>query len=153
MPWLEKKVPPLLLAVALGLFTWWLSTTTPAVVLHSWVRWTLVVFFMLSGLVCCGTAVASFRKAGTTVDPRSPEKASTFVHTGIYKYSRNPMYVGFTLMILAWAVFLESPAGLVVAAGFVTYLNYFQIPPEERALRSRFGEDYIRYTEKVRRWI
>lgn len=104
------------------------------------------VFFSLAGAL-------SFRKAKTTVNPLKPETASALVSSGIYRYSRNPMYVGFALFLTAWACYLASPLSLLGVLGFVLYMNKFQIAPEERALTTLFKADFLAYQAKVRRWL
>jgi protein-S-isoprenylcysteine O-methyltransferase Ste14 len=114
-----------------------------------------VVAFMTFGLAVTivVTAVIGFRRARTTVDPFHPETASNIVTTGIYRVTRNPMYLGFLLALIAWAVFLGNGIAAVIPPTFVVYMNRFQIEPEERALRARFGAAYEAYLRSVRRWI
>jgi protein-S-isoprenylcysteine O-methyltransferase Ste14 len=98
--------------------------------------------------------VTSFRRAQTTVDPTRPAKASALVVGGVYRLSRNPMYLGFLLLLLAWGVYLSHlPSLLLAPLAFVLYLNRFQITPEERALESLFGDEYRAYKREVRRWL
>ena len=97
--------------------------------------------------------VVSFRQAQTIVNPLKPETASALVRSGIYQYSRNPMYVGFALLLLAWACYLASPVALFGLLGFVLYMNRFQISPEERALATLYGSEYQVYQTQVRRWL
>ncbi len=105
------------------------------------------------GAFFCIAGVVSFRQAKTTVNPLKPEKASSLVSSGIYRVSRNPMYVGFALFLLAWAVYLASLWALAGVAGFVLYINRFQIVPEERALKSLFGDEFEDYRMRVKRWL
>ena len=107
----------------------------------------------LVGAFFCLAGVVSFRRAKTTVNPLKPEQASSLVTSGIYRWSRNPMYVGFALFLVAWAAWLASPWTLLGVAGFVLYMNRFQIGPEERALASLFGIDFNHYCASVRRWL
>ena len=83
----------------------------------------------------------------------SPQESNSLVIRGIYKFTRNPMYLGFLLWLLSFGVFQRNPFSLILAAGFVLYMNYFQIIPEERVLTDSFGEDYLEYKKSVRRWI
>ena len=109
----------------------------------------LLVLALLIGLI----AFFQFRRSRTTIDPRNPEKASKLVSSGIYGYSRNPMYLALLVMLLAWGLHLGNAFNILVAAGFVSYMTRFQIIPEERALASIFGNDYLTYKAKVPRWI
>jgi protein-S-isoprenylcysteine O-methyltransferase Ste14 len=88
------------------------------------------------------------------VDPTRPERASALVTTGIYSVTRNPMYVGMLLVLVAWGLFLASAAGLILApVAFALYLDRVQIPREERALANAFGDGYRAYASRVRRWL
>jgi protein-S-isoprenylcysteine O-methyltransferase Ste14 len=107
----------------------------------------------LVGAAICLAAVVSFKRAKTTVNPLRPGSASALVVSGIYQFTRNPMYLGFLLVLLGWAVFLSNALALVLIPGFVIYMNRFQIGPEERALASLFANKYSAYTARVRRWI
>ena len=98
-------------------------------------------------------ALLAFRRARTTVNPLRPERASTLVTTGVYRITRNPMYVGLMLALLAWSVFLASPLSLVGPVVFIAYINRFQIRPEEAVLTAKFGPVYEQYKSTVRRWL
>ena len=95
----------------------------------------------------------AFRRHRTTVNPLAPQNSSTVVQDGIYRYSRNPMYLGMALLLTAWAVWLAQPACLLVLPLFVAYITRFQILPEERILLARFGAPYQDYLRRVRRWL
>ena len=104
------------------------------------------MFFLIAGVV-------SFRKAKTTVNPLKPEEATSLVNSGIFRFTRNPMYVGFALVLLAWAIYLSSPLSLVGVLGFILYIDRLQIEPEERALNELFGSEFESYRSNVRRWL
>ena len=113
---------------------------------------------LASGLVMAGglvvlIGVGAFGRAGTTVDPLDPDKAESLVSRGIYGYSRNPMYVGFLLVVLAGVVRMGIWPGLLLPPLFVWYMNRFQIGPEEIALEHKFGQAYLDYKARVRRWL
>jgi protein-S-isoprenylcysteine O-methyltransferase Ste14 len=104
----------------------------------------------------CLTALAgvvALCEARTTVNPTAPEASSTMVASGVYRWSRNPMYLGFLLAIVGWGVHLANVVALVLIPAFVMYIGRFQIKPEERALAAKFGAQYIEYARKVRRWL
>lgn len=150
---LELKIPPAILMLVFGFFMWLLDYLLPqfrqAWSWHPWAAIGLAILALL--LVLFG--VISFRLAKTTVDPTQPEKASSVVTTGIYAYTRNPMYLGFLLMLLAFMFKLANPLTLVFLPLFVLYMNQFQIKPEEQVLTELFGESYTAYCQKVRRWL
>lgn len=98
-------------------------------------------------------AAIQFVLAKTTANPFTPGSATLLVTRGIYKLSRNPMYVGFLMMLMVWGVFLGNALSLLWLPLFVLYLNRFQIMPEEKALLAKFGDSYDRYLKSVRRWI
>jgi protein-S-isoprenylcysteine O-methyltransferase Ste14 len=106
----------------------------------------LGVAFSVSGAL-------AFARAKTTKNPMKPQAATSLVVAGVYKITRNPMYLGLSLLLLAWAVFLWSAWALLGPIIFVGYISRFQIAPEERVLASLFGSEYSAYKAKVRRWL
>jgi protein-S-isoprenylcysteine O-methyltransferase Ste14 len=95
----------------------------------------------------------SFKKQDTTVNPLQPEKASSLVITGLFKYSRNPMYLGMLLLLLSLTAKFNVIGGLLITLGFLLFMTKFQIIPEERALESKFGEKFAQYKGQTRRWL
>jgi len=119
---------------------------------------TLVRVFGAAVLVTIGAAVAiggvmSFRRARTTVNPLKPETSAALVSTGVYSFTRNPMYLGMALALLAWAVYLSSIWSLLGPLLFALYITRFQIVPEERVLDRLFGASFAAYKARVRRWL
>jgi protein-S-isoprenylcysteine O-methyltransferase Ste14 len=105
------------------------------------------------GLAIGFKGVLAFRRHATTANPMSPDTASRVVTTGIFGMTRNPMYLGLALVLVAWTIFLGSlSAGLGVPV-FLAYMTAFQVVPEERILRNKFGAPYDEYCHRVRRWI
>lgn len=150
---MNLKIPPLVLLVLVGLFMRLavsllpsLDFVFPAIVMAG----TVAVF---SGVVVSLLGVYEFRKAKTTVDPRNPQNSVSLVDSGIYKFSRNPMYVGFFLILFGWCLFLANYASLPFLPLFVLYINAFQIKPEESFLSQNFGSVYTEYCSRVRRWV
>jgi protein-S-isoprenylcysteine O-methyltransferase Ste14 len=94
----------------------------------------------------------TFRQAKTTVNPLKPH-ASSLVTWGVYAISRNPMYLGGLIMLLGWAIFLSNALAFLFLPIYVLYLNRFQITPEERVLTSLFGQTYVAYQARARRWL
>jgi protein-S-isoprenylcysteine O-methyltransferase Ste14 len=150
---LENKIPPPLVAVAFGAAMWGVSDYLPGIEAGEALRIIVAALVVLIGGFFCLAGVVSFRRAKTTVNPLKPEAASALVSSGIYKISRNPMYVGFALFLVAWAVYLSSLWALVGVIGFVWYIDRFQIQPEERALAALFAAEFERYKSSVRRWL
>jgi protein-S-isoprenylcysteine O-methyltransferase Ste14 len=112
-----------------------------------------LVLCAVLGTLIAGAGILAFRRAGTTVDPMRPEKAAAVVATGVYRYTRNPMYLGLALVLFGWGVYLGAPWLLFGPAAFVLFITRFQVIPEERALLARFGADYATYQRRVRRWV
>ena len=150
---LENRIPPPLIAVLIAVVMGIAARYLPSVDLSLGLRLTLALPVLLAGLVVCLSGVLSFHRARTTVNPLRPERASALVDSGVYQYTRNPMYLGFAIVLVAWALALASPLTLLGAIAFVLYMNRFQITPEERALKTLFGDDFISYCKRVRRWI
>lgn len=152
---LELKIPPLavvLIAAGLMLLMRWL-TPTLVVSLDLDVRMWAALPVLAAGIAIAVAGVIQFRRSHTTVNPMTPERTSALVSSGIYRYTRNPMYVGMLLALLAFSVVLASPASLLILPAFVVYMNRFQIVPEERELARHFGAEFQAYRARVRRWL
>ncbi|MDF2399026.1 isoprenylcysteine carboxylmethyltransferase family protein [Pseudomonas sp. 3MA1] len=150
---LENKVPPPLVALVFGGLMGGASLGLPGLDLAWGTRLLLALPLIGAGLLFVLAGGISFRRARTTVNPLKPEAASALVTSGIYRHTRNPMYVGFALWLLAWGLYLASPLVLLGVLGFVLYMNRLQIAPEERALGRLFGADFAAYLQRVRRWL
>jgi protein-S-isoprenylcysteine O-methyltransferase Ste14 len=150
---LEATVPPPAVAAVVALAMWGISFFTPPLQLPAALRLTACAAFAIAGPVFALAGIVSFRLARTTVNPLKPEKTSSLVNSGIYRVTRNPMYVGLFFVLVAWDVFLSSPWALLGVLAFVLYIGRFQIVPEERALSKLFGSEYADYQARVRRWL
>ena len=113
----------------------------------------IAAMFFIAALVVGLSAVLGFRRAKTTLNPLQPETASALVVRGVYRWTRNPMYLAMLLVLIGWACIVSNWAALAMLPLFVIYLNRFQIGAEERALRARFGAEFENYCRKVRRWL
>lgn len=150
---LDKKIPPPLIATLCAIAMWIIAIYTPDLNLSFSLRAVIALLIVILGAFFSLCGASAFRRAKTTINPLRPETTSALVTMGIYQYSRNPMYVGFALFLLAFAILLNSPAALLGVFGFALYINRFQILPEERALQALFGEDFTNYRGQVRRWL
>ncbi len=150
---LEARVPPPIVMTVTALLMWVISLFSPLFELPSLAIWagTVLLGAASVGLVFAG--LASFRRSSTTIDPIRPGSASTLVTDGIYRFTRNPMYLGFAGALTAWGLHLQAWWSLPLPLLFGLYITLFQIRPEERALRSRFGVCYSSYSATVRRWL
>ncbi len=149
---LELKVPPPLVALVTGLLMWWAAKLVPPLALPGVTRIAAAVALAGCGVGLAISGVLTFRRAKTTVNPTTPAAASALVRTGVFRFTRNPMYLGLLLCLVAWAIFLSSVLALLIAPLFVVYMNRFQIAPEERALAALFGDSFAAYKRDVRRW-
>lgn len=153
MALLDHKIPPPIIGGLIAAAMWVGATVGPHLMLSDGLRYTVTISLVLMGLVFESTAVLAFRSHRTTVNPMSPERTRSVVTTGVYRISRNPMYVGMSCMLLGLAVYLTSLLSAFGPVMFVCYITHFQIKPEERVLTRLFGDDYLQYLEKVRRWV
>ena len=150
---LELRIPPVAQFLLLAAGMWLLAKYLPGLSLDIPARRGFAVLLFCLGGIVAVPAVAAFRSAGTTVDPRDPEKASQLVVAGVYRYTRNPMYLGLLLLLLGWAFYLSNLAAFAGAPLFVAAMNRLQIRQEEAAMEAQFGDDFRRYRETVRRWL
>lgn len=150
---MNLKVPPVLVLIIFGAFMYVLSRFLPVGYFdffgRNYLMYALLVLAVLIGFI----ALFQFFSMKTTVDPIAPLKATKLVTSGLYQFSRNPMYLGMLLVLLAWGIWLGNAFNVLLAAGFVGYMNRFQIIPEEAALSQLFGKEYRQYCTLVRRWF
>ena len=132
---------------------WLVSSYTPSLAIPIPRRVLIALLATAVGFAFVYSGILAFRRAGTTVNPTKPETASAVVASGVYRFSRNPMYVGVLFLLAGWAVFLSHALACLFVPAYVAYMNRFQIVPEERALLSKFGQDYVAYRRSVRRWL
>lgn len=150
---LELKVPPVAVFLLVVLLMYGLKGLTPSFMIRvPFVEFVVSALTLLSCYI--GIAgVYEFRKVKTTVNPVKPESATSVVNTGVFSYTRNPMYVALLLLIIALGLWWQHLSVFICGALFVSYMNRYQIKPEERALERLFGEEYLKYKNRVRRWI
>ena len=150
---LELRVPPVVLFALLAGAMYGLFRALPT--------WTIALppTSIASGAVAFGgvaialSGVAAFRRHRTTVNPHLPDRASSVVTSGIYRWTRNPMYLGLLLVLAGWALYLSNAAATLLLPTFVAWMNRFQIGPEERILAAKFGAPFTAYMAAVRRWL
>jgi len=153
MKFLELKIPPPVLALLVAALMWLASQVMEPPRAPFTVRVAAALALLVVGQTFSIGGMRSFRKAKTTMNPLKPDTASTLVSDGVYRFTRNPMYVGLLITLLGWAAFLWQPLALIFLPLFVLYITRFQIKPEERVLSSLFGDEYADYMAKVRRWL
>ena len=150
---LEARVPPPVVVALLAATMWGARRAAPDLTALYPARLPLALAVLALGLGVIAAGVLEFRRARTTVDPLHPDKATAVVDTGIYRFTRNPMYLGMLLALAAWATWLANPVTIAGPILFVLFIDRFQIRPEERALLRVFGAPYQSYLDRVRRWI
>jgi protein-S-isoprenylcysteine O-methyltransferase Ste14 len=153
MQWLELKIPPLLVWLIIAGAMLGVARFAPGL------SFTLAGSSAIAlGLVALGGALAvagviAFRARRTTVNPLTPDASTAVVSSGVYRVSRNPMYLGFLLALAGWAVYLSNAGAVLFLPAFAAYMTRYQIKPEERALLAKFGPEFAQYMSRVRRWL
>lgn len=150
---LELKIPPVFVMIIAMVLMWLLASVTPDIRILGLFRSVFIVAGLLLGGFFAVSGVVSFKTADTTVNPTKPETSSALVTSGIYQRTRNPMYVGMAFCLLVWAAYLSNLFTIVFVVGFIVYMTKYQIKPEEKALTDIFGEEYLDFMNKVKRWL
>lgn len=150
---LELRIPPPVVGLVLAAGMWAIAHVSLILPWSPILRLSAAATVAVVGVAVALGGVWSFRRARTTVNPLRPEKTAALVSTGVYSFTRNPMYVGMALVLLAWAIYLSALASLVGPVLFVAYITRFQIVPEERVLDDLFGAAFAEYKRRVRRWL
>ena len=150
---LELKIPPPAVAVLIAAAMWLLARLPPALALPQSLRTFAALPVAVAGIGLTFAGVMSFRQARTTMNPMQPQAAAALVRSGVYRVSRNPMYLGLLLVLLAWTAFLSTLWAALGPLAYVLYINRFQIAPEERILSAKFGASYSEYKASVRQWL
>ena len=152
MSLLENKIPPPLVMLSSITVMWLLpgshkvlSITDPTLI--------IAVAMGVIGALIAFSGVREFKGASTTVNPLKPDNASSLVTSGVFRFTRNPMYLGMVLVLLGNAVYLENLWSAVAILAFILFIDRLQIVPEERAMQSLFGTSFSDYCRDVRRWI
>lgn len=151
---MHLRIPPPIVAL-IGILLIFLSKDYILILyLHPHLQNTLSLIFLIIGFVIIFSATKEFKKSDTTVNPMKPETSTSLVTSGIFKYTRNPMYLGLTSILLASCFYFSSLLGIIVYVPlFILYITVFQIIPEEETMKGLFNDEYLDYCSKVRRWI
>ena len=148
---METKIPPPIVTLVFGLLIYFSQGIFPSI--ENQLTFYVGIFIMLLGFSILISAVRSFKRSKTTVNPLNPEQATKLVTDGIFKYSRNPMYLGMALVLGSIAVFFNLIGGIILISLFCAYITKFQIIPEEKAMIDLFSQDFDQYKQTTRRWI
>ncbi|WP_104402336.1 methyltransferase family protein [Vibrio penaeicida] len=147
---LELKLPPPIVAAICGIGMWFLPTFP---ISDSFILTFFALLFVFSGIATAILGLISFRMARTTFHPTLTDKTTALVTSGVYKFTRNPMYLGMLLVLIGFGFYLNNGLAFLLCIGFVGYITRFQIKPEEAFLTELFPQAYPEYQSQVRRWI
>lgn len=150
---MKPRLPPIFQLLTGGLVSWSLARRFPTADYAAPVLWFVAVALLLFGFTILTNAVLSFVRQKTTVNPLEPQKAEHLVITGLYRFTRNPMYLGLAAILIGFALILQNALALLGPLLFLISITVLQITPEERALSKNFGDEYDEYKRRVRRWI
>lgn len=153
MSGLELKVPPDVVWLAVGAIMWLASKVTSGLAVTLPLRLLVAAACVAVGVGCIVGARVILDRAHTTWHPTAPERTTSLVRGGVFRFSRNPTYLGMLLVLVGWAVVLANPLALVLSAIFALWMDRFQIRPEERVLSPLLGQEYRDYVSEVRRWV
>ena len=148
---MNNKIPPPIVTLTFGLMIYFSRNIFPDI--NNIIFYILSLFFIILGPFILISAVRSFKAEQTTINPININNASSLVISGVFKYSRNPMYLGMVFILLALSFRFNLIGGILFTSIFIMYITKFQIIPEEAAMKSIFGEDFNKYKNKTRRWI
>ena len=148
---IKTKIPPPIVALAFGFLIYYTKNIFPKIeiVLGN----VFGSFMIIIGLFIILSAIILFKKYKTTITPLNPSNATKLIVHGIYKFSRNPMYLGLLLVLSGISIIQNPIGGSLFVPSFILYINHFQIIPEESAMLDLFKDDFLKYKENVRRWI
>ncbi len=150
---MKLVIPPPILTLISAAVMWGLAKTAPSLSFVFPGQTLIAGLFPAVGLTVMIVAVGAFFRADTTVNPHHPDKASKLVISGLYRVTRNPMYLGMALVLIGWVLWLGNLLAVLALIGFVWFITVFQIKPEEAVLKQKFGDEFEAYMGRVRRWI
>tara|TARA_B100000123_G_scaffold223238_1_gene171795 strand:- start:8 stop:454 length:447 start_codon:yes stop_codon:yes gene_type:complete len=148
---MNNKIPPPIVTLICGLAIYFSKTFFNK--FFSYNNNTISLFLLILGFTVFTLAVKAFNRQKTTVNPLEPRQASALVSSGIFKYSRNPMYLGMLIILLALSFKFNLVGGIVISLFFYLFITKFQILPEEEAMNELFGDEFTEYSNRTRRWI
>ena len=148
---IKTKIPPPLILLIFGFLINYTKNIFPQLEIgrKDVFGSTLIIF----GIIIFLSAIILFKRYKTTITPINPSNATKLVVNGIYKFSRNPMYLGLLLILFGISIILNPIGGLFLIPLFILYINLFQIIPEEKAMVDLFKDEFLKYKKNVRRWI
>ena len=148
---IKTKLPPPLVALTFGFLINYTKNIFPKIEIENEIIFGS--FMIIIGLIIILSSIILFKKYQTTITPLNPSNATKLITDGIYKFSRNPMYLGLLLVLFGFSIILNPTGGFLLIPLFILYINLFQIIPEENAMVDLFKDEFLEYKENVRRWI
>ena len=148
---IKTKIPPPLVALTFRFLINYTKNIFPKIEIRN--ESIFGSFMIITGLIIILSAIILFKKYQTTISPINPSNATKLITDGVYKFSRNPMYLGLLLVLFGISIILNPTGGLFLMPLFILYLNLFQIIPEENAMVDLFEDEFLEYKKNVRRWI
>ena len=148
---MSNKIPPPLVTLFFGCCIYFSREFFLAINFQGLSVLSFVLILLGFGILIM--AARSFKEHNTTINPIKIETASSLVVSGIFNYSRNPMYLGMVLILLGLSLKFNLIGGLIFTALFIIFITNFQIKPEEKVMLKIFGEEFVNYKDKVRRWL
>tara|TARA_B100000035_G_scaffold308228_1_gene312567 strand:+ start:657 stop:1100 length:444 start_codon:yes stop_codon:yes gene_type:complete len=145
------KIPPPLLVLILVVSNYFSSKKIDLILIPNQNLISFIIF--LIGVIILINPIIKFIKSKTTIDPINFKKVNKLIISGIYKYSRNPMYLGLLMIVISNTIFFLNIFSIITPILFYFWINNFQIKREEIFLTEKFGKEYLLYMNKTRRWI
>jgi len=150
---MKNRVPPLIWMILTGAIMWLVARSPFGYRVELPYLAEIGTLFIALGVIVVALGIRQFAKLETTVNPLDLTESTRLASQGPYRFTRNPMYLGLTLILVGWAFHLDSPVNIVCIAAFVIVMTEWQIKPEEAALLKLFGGEYEAYCQRVRRWV
>ncbi len=152
---MKAVVPPPLVMLICGVLMWVMDRLMPSRYFEVPYRGILPWVILFCGFFLFWSGAIAILRRKTTIHPdrKSLQQPTTLVTTGVYRYTRNPIYLGMAITLVAWFIFLQNWLTLVFVIAFIAFITQYQIKPEEQALEKIFGDEYVRYKVRVRRWL
>ena len=145
------KIPPPILVLVLVISNFFSSKKIDLIHLPN--QDLISIIILLIGVLILTNPIFKFIKSKTTIDPIKFKKVNKLITSGIYKYSRNPMYLGLLMIVISTSIFYLNIFSITTPFLFYFWINRFQIKREEIFLTEKFGREYMSYKTKTRRWI
>ena len=145
------KIPPPILVFILVISNYFSSQKIHLIILPN--RTLISILILLIGILILINPIFKFIRSKTTIDPIKFKRVNKLITSGIYKYSRNPMYLGFLIIVISTSIFYLNIYSITTPFFFYFWINRFQIKREEIFLTEKFGKEYLQYKTKTRRWI